>query len=154
MSDRAKSAGTLVLLGGGQHAAVVAESASAAGWGIAGFFDDDPQCTLGSAHTALRLLGTIADAPSFLATPTGSPAVHAATGDPQRRRRWLEIGAEWPAPPVVHPSAVVNPSVRIGDRTILGAGAVAVHDLDDDMTAMGVPARAVAEVGLGGPRGP
>jgi acetyltransferase-like isoleucine patch superfamily enzyme len=33
--------------------------------------------------------------------------------------------------------------VSIGSRTILGAGAVAVEDIGDDMTCVGVPARPV-----------
>jgi acetyltransferase-like isoleucine patch superfamily enzyme len=37
--------------------------------------------------------------------------------------------------------AAVVPGRRIGARTVVGAGAVVVHDLPPDVTAVGVPAR-------------
>ena len=40
-------------------------------------------------------------------------------------------------------NATVIQGVRIGDNTILGAGAVAVRDLPANVTAVGVPARAI-----------
>ena len=39
--------------------------------------------------------------------------------------------------------AVVIQGISIGSRTVLGAGAVAVRDIGDDVTCVGVPARAV-----------
>ena len=38
---------------------------------------------------------------------------------------------------------VVIPGVRIGARTVVGAGAVVITDLPSDVTAVGVPARAL-----------
>jgi sugar O-acyltransferase (sialic acid O-acetyltransferase NeuD family) len=37
--------------------------------------------------------------------------------------------------------AVILPRVAVGSRTIIGAGAVVTHEMPDDVTAMGVPAR-------------
>jgi UDP-perosamine 4-acetyltransferase len=38
----------------------------------------------------------------------------------------------------------VIPGVRIGSRAIIGAGSVVIRDIQDDVTAMGVPARVVS----------
>ena len=49
--------------------------------------------------------------------------------------------------------AIVCPQVRIGRGVTLGAGAAATTDIDDDCTAVGVPARALAKAaGEGGAR--
>ena len=45
----------LLLLGGGGHAAVVADAALAAGWAVEGFFDDSPKAQL----PGLARLGSI-----------------------------------------------------------------------------------------------
>jgi sugar O-acyltransferase (sialic acid O-acetyltransferase NeuD family) len=37
-----------------------------------------------------------------------------------------------------------TPGVRVGARTVIGAGAVVVHDLAPDVTAVGMPARPIA----------
>jgi UDP-perosamine 4-acetyltransferase len=41
----------------------------------------------------------------------------------------------------------VIPGVRIGSRAIVGAGSVVVREIPDDVTAMGVPARIIREIG-------
>jgi acetyltransferase EpsM len=43
--------------------------------------------------------------------------------------------------------AIVLPGVKIGDRAIIGAGAVVVRNVPADVTAVGVPARIIKQVG-------
>jgi acetyltransferase-like isoleucine patch superfamily enzyme len=43
--------------------------------------------------------------------------------------------------------AAVLPGVSIGSRSIIGAGAVVVRGIPDDVVAMGVPARVSARMG-------
>jgi acetyltransferase-like isoleucine patch superfamily enzyme len=41
---------------------------------------------------------------------------------------------------------IVCPGVRIGDHTVVGAGAVVTRDLPAGVVAMGVPARVLREI--------
>jgi acetyltransferase-like isoleucine patch superfamily enzyme len=45
-------------------------------------------------------------------------------------------------------SATVLPQIKVGARTIVGAGAVVTQDLPSDVTAVGVPARIVKRGGI------
>ncbi|MGQ0741696.1 MAG: acetyltransferase [Alphaproteobacteria bacterium] len=56
----------------------------------------------------------------------------------------LAGGATCGAGSLIGVGACLVPRVKIGARTIVGAGAVVIHDLDDNITAVGCPARPVA----------
>jgi acetyltransferase-like isoleucine patch superfamily enzyme len=60
---------------------------------------------------------------------------------PTRVRRGASIGS----------GAVILCGVTIGERALVGAGAVVTHDVPDDAVVAGVPARLLARVS---PRGP
>lgn len=64
-----------------------------------------------------------------------APGVHLAGNVHVGRGSFLGVGVG------------VIPGRKIGARTIVGAGAVVVRDLPDDVTAMGVPARVTKERG-------
>lgn len=117
----ARRLGDLVLLGAGGHAAVVACAARAAGWTPVGLFsDDEPE------HPSLEEvdhLGAIEDAAGHLAGGA-TFAVHAAVGDAQLRRAWLESCEDADTPPIVHPRAIVSPEASIRGGAFVGPGAI------------------------------
>lgn len=110
-------------MGGGGHSLVVAESATLSGWSIAGFLDDDADAPLGRApQQALRIgplgdLTRIGDRQWLVAT--GSLAFRSTLID---RLTQLELGLGLRS--VVHPSAVVSPTARIGRGVFIGPGAI------------------------------
>lgn len=59
---------------------------------------------------------------------------------------------EWTAPITVGDNvylgirAIILPGVRIGDRCVIGAGAVVTRDVPENSVAVGVPARVVSSV--------
>jgi len=114
---------TLILLGGGGHAAVVCECARAAGWTVAGFLDDAAPDADAIGAVNLKHLGPINQ---LLTAPRAEhqPCIHAAVGDGALRRKWLDLAEGRPAPPIVHPSAVVSPSAELGDGVFIGPRAV------------------------------
>ena len=116
---------SLVLLGGGGHAAVVAEAARSAGWTLSGYLDD-AQDTEAARHLGLQRLGAISDIERIPSTALG----HAAIGDSKLRRRWLDALGDRAAPAIIHKTAVVSPSASlaqgsfVGPRAVVNAGAV------------------------------
>jgi sugar O-acyltransferase (sialic acid O-acetyltransferase NeuD family) len=99
------------IIGCGSHARVVADIARAAGEPVSGFIDDNP----GSAPAFLRAEGPIREVvPQFIATHRFVVAI----GDATARRAFGELVA------LVHPSAVIAPDVKIGQGTIVMAGAI------------------------------
>lgn len=106
------------MVGGGGHAVVVMEAALAAGWAIAGYYDDD-------AHA--RLEGS--------APRLGITALVSAADDREQRRLILALGQldtrarlvrtiHGPWAIVAHPRAWVSLSAKVGEGTFIGAGAV------------------------------
>lgn len=115
---------TLILLGGGGHAAVVAETARAAGYVVEGYLDDAaPAGETESPVVGFKHLGAIASVPEVKSTHRHAN-FHAAIGDAQLRRQWLGLVSPRPTPAIIHPSAVVSPSARIGEGVYIGANAV------------------------------
>jgi len=114
---------TLILLGGGGHAAVVCECARDAGWTVAGFLDDALPDADRCLAVGLKHLGPINQ---LLTAPRAEhqPSIHAAVGDAALRRKWLDMAEGCPAPPIVHPSAVVSPSAELSDGVFVGPRAV------------------------------
>ena len=109
----------LVLIGGGGHAAVVADAALAAGWNLAGYFDDQPQPALGLPH-----LGSVAAWQSEPGNLSSEAKVHAAVGDAALRRQWLAAMDDEQLATIVHPSAVISPSAVVGRGVFIGPLAV------------------------------
>ena len=105
----------LMIFGAGGHGRVVADAAVAAGYEVLGFLDDDPHARIGPPW---RMLDE-ASAPTDV-------AVHVAIGNNEQRRavtdRRVVRGCAIPA--VIHPSAVVSPTARIGDGVFIGPLAV------------------------------
>ncbi|MBT8485600.1 MAG: carbonic anhydrase, partial [Phycisphaerae bacterium] len=114
---------TLLLMGGGGHAAVVADAARAAGWTIAGCLDDAADAAA-TAAVGLLHLGAIDDLARVRVDIDPAAFVHAAHGDPDLRRRWLERVPPDAAATVVHPTAVVSPSARLDAGVFVGPLAI------------------------------
>jgi sugar O-acyltransferase (sialic acid O-acetyltransferase NeuD family) len=140
----------LLVWGGGGHGRVVAELARAAGYAVAGFVDRDPE-RLGAAVEpgCARVVVTEAE---FLRDAgagrlvAGAAGIALGIGDNAARARCLRRVPRLAAPPLVHPSAVVSPSARLGrgavvlplavvhaaaelgDAVIVNSGAVVEHD--------------------------
>lgn len=108
----------LAILGAGGHARVVADAAEAAGWTVAGLFDDQtpqagPWPVLGGAADLFRQAGDF-------------DGLVVALGDNGRRldltRRLAAQGA--PLALVVHPTAWISPRAAVRAGSVILAGAV------------------------------
>jgi acetyltransferase EpsM len=113
----------LVLVGGGGHALVVGEAAGAAGFELVGFLDDGPDAVLGrSPNTTIRI-GKIAELDRI-----GDRGWVLGVGNLAFRGQLIERLAQFElgrgARTVIHPSAVVSPSARIGAGVFIGPGAI------------------------------
>ena len=108
---------------------MVAESARTAGWSVAGYLDDDNTADALEGLGLIRL-GRIADLTDALGALARGAAVHAAVGDGDLRRQWLDRAGDAVADAIVHSSAIVSPSANleagsfIGPRAIVNARAV------------------------------
>lgn len=107
----------LVILGGGGHGCVVAESAALSGWIVEGFCDDDASVTPGRG---LRRLGAIGDFARF------APACGAVLGigDISARSKVLAGLGALPWATVVHPRAIVSAMAALGLGVFVGPGAI------------------------------
>ena len=111
---------SLLLVGGGGHATVVAEAALLAGWRIVGFVDDDQQAPLGASAQRIGAFASI-DTPEL----TGRHPTIIAVGDLRLRRDCIaRVRGDFAT--VIHPRAIVSPSATIGAGVFIGPGAV-VH---------------------------
>ncbi len=121
MNDR----GELVIFGAGGHAAVVADAAVAAGFVLAGVLANPRPETGGQPpFGGVPWLGDPDRPESALEDLLARGAfVHAAVGDGETRRRWLEPRLD-SAVAIVHPSAVVSPSATIEPGAFVGPRAV------------------------------
>ena len=120
---------TMILFGGGGHAAVVTESARAAGFVVLGFLSDSGHEEDETADVpevmGLKRLGSISDFATIMTSYRHANG-HAAVGDASLREQWLEIMSKkpMPTPAVSHPTAAVSPSARIGEGVFIGPQAV------------------------------
>lgn len=107
---------SLFVFGASGHGKVVASTALAAGWVVAGFADDNP------ALHGKQALGLPICAPEDF--PIGPVAL--AIGNPVARERVYQrmIAAGCPAVTLVHPRAYVEPSATVGTGTFVAVGAV------------------------------
>jgi sugar O-acyltransferase (sialic acid O-acetyltransferase NeuD family) len=118
----------LVIIGGGEHARVVADAARSRpdAWRVIGYTDQAPSPGTGEALGA-DFLGDDAAMGDRLAgmPPDERPWVVLGVGDLDLRRRLsgaLGPGARWAT--VLHASAAVSPDARIGAGSVVMAGAV------------------------------
>jgi acetyltransferase EpsM len=117
--------GELVIFGAGGHAAVVADAAVAAGFVLAGVLANPrPEVGGQTPFGGVPWLGDPDRPDSALEDLLARGAlVHAAVGDGETRRRWLEPRFASTVA-IVHPSAVVSPSATIEPGAFVGARAV------------------------------
>lgn len=108
----------LALIGGGGHALVVSETAAAAGWSVAGVYDDDPHAPL----TAVALhLGRLAEA--CTGEDSESRRFIIAVGNLDVRARLIAtLHGPWAI--VAHPRAWISPSAAVGPGAFIGAAAI------------------------------
>lgn len=120
---------SLIILGAGGHAAVVAEAATRAGWRVVGVASrDKPE--LAGPFAGAEWLGDpdAADGRARIeAQVARGTALHAAIGDATARERWFaSLGGEAAFSTVIDPTAVVSTSARVGSGAFLSTNAV-VH---------------------------
>lgn len=105
----------LLIIGAGGHAKVVLDAAQAAAWEIAGVVDEHETRTEVLGHLVARSADGIA-ADRFIV----------AIGDNQARARLFaqHVASGLEPATVIHPSAIIAPSARIGAGTFVAAGAI------------------------------
>jgi sugar O-acyltransferase (sialic acid O-acetyltransferase NeuD family) len=112
---------SLVVVGSGGHAKVVIATAHAAGLEVRAIVDDDP-VTHGRRVLDVPVVGpsapVLADEAAFAILAIGS----------NRARHRLAAAARCRFATIVHPSAVVHPSVLLAPGTVVFAGAVIQPD--------------------------
>jgi UDP-perosamine 4-acetyltransferase len=112
----------VAVLGAGGHAKVVISTLRAAGWHVWGLFDDDP------AAQERTVLGVpVRGIIDELRVLPGQAAI-IAVGDNRRRRALAERFPRLRWISAVHPAAWVDPSVVLGEGTLVCAGAVVQPD--------------------------
>lgn len=112
----------LILVGGGGHAKVVADSARSIGRRILGYLDDRQDAPLSMRHAALKRLGPFTG-PDEALDAEFFPAV----GDNQLRARVMSHIAPL-SPALVDLTAVVNPTAVLGQCTFVAPGAIINSD--------------------------
>lgn len=117
------STATIQIIGGGGHAKVAISTAEAAGIGIAALFDDDV-----SKHSrdivGYRIAGAVPDEAFWRSSTVGALI---AIGDGRARQKIAKrCPARWKT--LIHPTAWVHASARIGVGTLVCAGAVVQPD--------------------------
>lgn len=145
MADR-----TLLVWGGGGHGRVVADLVRAAGYAVAGFVDRDP-ARLGQVVEPGGGRVAVAESEFLREARTGRCSLGAlgitlGIGDNAARAECLRRVPRLAAPALVHPTAFVSPSARLGraavvlplavvhsaaelgDAVIVNTGAIVEHD--------------------------
>lgn len=112
---------SLILIGGGGHALVVAEAAVLAGFSLTGFLDDDDDAPLSRGNPACPHLDPLSELEGY-----ADRGCILAIGDLKLRRTLLGKLGLANLPSVVHPGACVSPSATIGRGVYIGPRAV-VH---------------------------
>jgi UDP-perosamine 4-acetyltransferase len=111
----------LVVIGAGGHAKVVLATAIAAGWNPVALLDDDSSLQ-GQRVSGVPVLGT----PDQVASIDADGAILAVGSNHSRQELAHRLTASWVS--IVHPSAVIDPSVDVGIGTVVFAGAVIQPD--------------------------
>lgn len=107
----------LVVLGAGGHAKVVIATARAAGLNVVAVLDDDL-----ALHGKTVLDVPVAGRIERSSVPRGATAILAIGSNSVRRALADGMDCRWAV--VVHPSAVVDPTVALGGGTVIFAGVV------------------------------
>lgn len=118
-----KDSKRLLILGGGGHAAIVAEAATNSGWSLEGYLDDSSTSKGNKLNNASHL-GGISDLRNVLSALAGDIRVHAAIGSTKLREKWLDLAGNKVAGPIIHPSAIVSETATIKEGVFIGPGAV------------------------------
>ncbi len=105
--------GPLHVAGTGTFAAEVIEFATAAGYGVVALVEPIDPARIGTEAYGLRVLSP--DAP-----PAPGAAITIGIGADRARVGAVLAAAGWSAATVIHPSAVISPSARIGDGVVIG----------------------------------
>ena len=145
---RTNQAEMLVIAGAGGHAKVVAEITTAMGLTLAGATDAAPRSQAARA-SGLPILGTDSELPKLFARGITSAAVGIGTVKDTRPRDALFAKLKrlgFRLPPLIHPSAIVavsarlgegcqvmpgcivNPDARLGPNAVVNTGALVEHD--------------------------
>lgn len=109
----------LAILGAGGHGSVVSDAADASGWNLIEFFDDFKKS--GDNISKWSCLGTLDD---FLSRAHDYDGVHLAFGDNKIRSQKASLLRVSKLVSIVHPSAIVSPSAKIGAGACVMAGVV------------------------------
>ena len=115
---------SVLLWGAGEHGCVVAEYARCAGWTVVGYADADAGrrdrvVDASGARVLLseeELLGCLA---GECVWPVGFDRIVPTIGDNATRLAHAHILGDLLAPALVHPSAVISPTARIGNGTVV-----------------------------------
>jgi sugar O-acyltransferase (sialic acid O-acetyltransferase NeuD family) len=108
---------TWVVIGAGGHAAVVVATLQAVGESVRVVLDDNPRAWGGD------VLGVPVTGPaSASAVRPGEAAVIGVGSNKARRDLARRLPLAWGV--VIHPSAIVHPSVEIGEGTVIFAGVI------------------------------
>jgi UDP-perosamine 4-acetyltransferase len=113
--------GVVAVLGAGGHGKVVIATLQAAGWQVAAVYDDAEERWGGA------VLGVPIRGPLGAAAGAEVDGAVVAVGD-NRARKSLAERFDLPWIAVVHPAAVVHPSVELGAGTVVFAGAAIQPD--------------------------
>jgi sugar O-acyltransferase (sialic acid O-acetyltransferase NeuD family) len=113
--------GVVAVLGAGGHGKVVIATLQAAGWQVAAVYDDAED------RWGASVLGVPLQGPLDAAAASKVEGVVVAVGD-NRARKSLAERFDLPWIAVVHPAAVVHPSVELGAGTVVFAGAAIQPD--------------------------
>ncbi len=110
----------LVILGGGGHAAVVAESAARLGWRVV---------AIAASQTTLASVRNLGDPEGegrarVEALVESGAQLHGAIGSPSVRARWVAQFGLAHFATIADPTATVSPSARVAAGVYIGAGAV------------------------------
>lgn len=109
----------VIIIGAGGHAKVVADIVLRSGDNLVGFLDDDSEKQGKSVYKNYSVIGAVADAEKY----TDNYFV-VAVGDNKRRAEIVNGHSELMWYTAVHPNAVVADTVKIGEGTVVMAGAV------------------------------